>query len=339
MNPRRPRPPDATGPVPLSSFLDETLERLRPHAPPATAGDALLFAGNPQEVAPRALFLDVRLTPLERNAWQVLRMRLNEQGMSTFTYEQLRPYLTSLPYSGQASEETVARALIVLRLARWLSLARRRRDPASGRVLGNLYVLHDEVLTPYEAIQLDPHYLELISHALTHASKTIQRVGTHALTEFTEDPHLTGHALPSRLALLVRRLAACSPAPTAPSSDSEDSETSDSDRLRNQKTDRTVRTVRPIDIYKERTVPRAREETRLRLPDIFKMLKPEQQTGALAALERVKPELRQPVLDEWAGRCQAATVRNPAGYLFGIIQKALRGEFNATKKSSRTQSD
>ena len=34
---------------------------------------------------------------------------------------------------------------------------------------------------------------------------------------------------------------------------------------------------------------------------------------------------RQAVLDEWAARCGGSTVRNPAGYLFGIIQKALRG--------------
>jgi hypothetical protein len=36
---------------------------------------------------------------------------------------------------------------------------------------------------------------------------------------------------------------------------------------------------------------------------------------------------RQAVLDEWAARCRNSAVRNPAGYLFGIIQKAIRGEF------------
>lgn len=37
--------------------------------------------------------------------------------------------------------------------------------------------------------------------------------------------------------------------------------------------------------------------------------------------------MQQSVLDEWDARCRCDTVRNPAGYLFGIIQKALRGEF------------
>jgi hypothetical protein len=64
------------------------------------------------------------------------------------TYEQLRPWLASMPCAAQASHETVARALTLLRLTRWLSLVRRRRDPKTGRILGNLYVLHDEPLTP-----------------------------------------------------------------------------------------------------------------------------------------------------------------------------------------------
>jgi hypothetical protein len=56
-------------------------------------------------------------------------------------------------------------------------------------------------------------------------------------------------------------------------------------------------------------------------------LKDEQQHGALAALQQVAADMQQSVLDEWDARCRRDTIRNPAGYLFGIIQKALRGEF------------
>jgi hypothetical protein len=58
---------------------------------------------------------------------------------------------------------------------------RRRRDPKTGRILGNLYVLHDEPLTPFEAMQLDPDYLGLVSQALTHAAKAVQIVGMNTL--------------------------------------------------------------------------------------------------------------------------------------------------------------
>ena len=78
-----------------------------------------------------------------------------------------------------------------------------------------------------------------------------------------------------------------------------------------------------------RTVPRVRAMQNLRLPERFLRLKGEQQAGALMALQQVDETQRQAVLDEWAARCGGSTVRNPAGYLFGIIQKALRGEFKA----------
>ena len=67
----------------------------------------------------------------------------------------------------------------------------------------------------------------------------------------------------------------------------------------------------------------------LRLPERFLRLKDEQQAGALVALQQVDEAQRQAVLDEWAARCRNSAVRNPAGYLFGIIQKAIRGEFKA----------
>src|SRR5687768_2641296 len=151
----------STGPVPLAEVLQYTLQRLQPVASSTEPGDALLFSGNPHDSVPRKLLLDARLTPLERNAWQVIRMLLDDNRMTAFpTYDQLRPYLTSTPCTGSASNETIARALMLLRLTRWLTWVRHRRDPATGRIQGNVYVLHDEPLTPYEAMQLGSRYLE-----------------------------------------------------------------------------------------------------------------------------------------------------------------------------------
>jgi len=357
--------PGATGPVSLSTILDGALQRLeatraRGNGSTRDSGpqDGFLFSGNRHEAVPRALFFDRRLTPLERNAWQVCRLMLNDDGLTAWpTYEQLRPWLTSMPCVPKASHETVARALTVLRLTRWLSLVRRRRDAISGRILGNLYVLHDEPLSPFEAMQLDSGYLELISQSLTHASKAVQRVGQQALRELTDDPMLNGRLLPTRLQMLAQRMARQpddekesypqdqveqeseeGSAPqlrnrSQPSSDSEAGEKpSESPRLRNPKQDRTE--VLSSRIKKVRTVPRALQS--LRLPDRFGHLKHEQQAGALVALQQVDAEQRQSVLDEWNARCRGNTVRNPAGYLFGIIQKAIRGEFKAWAGQSNT---
>jgi len=330
----------------LAALLDQVRQRM-PAAEPGP--DGFLFSGNPHETVPRALFLDVRLTPLERNAWQVIRLQLNRDGLTALpTYEQLRPFLASMPCGAKASFETVARALTVLRLTRWLSLVRRRRDTRTGRIQGNLYVLHDEPLSPWEAMQLDAEYLSLVSHALGHASKTIQRVGCQVLQETIQDPMLQGRSLPTRLQILAQRMAANSPEtyPQRPADDESEEggetplrnaadPTSESvagpkapqtGLLRNPKPDRTVRNR--ID-KAVRTVPRPPARDALRLPQRFTLLKDGQQHGALAALQQVAADLQQSVLDEWDARCRCNTVRNPAAYLFGIIQKALRGEFTA----------
>ena len=347
--------PPRDNPIALSALFDDALRELAPvQTAPQVAGpasDGFLFSGNRHESVPRALFLDRRLTPLERNAWQVFRLRLNDDGVTAFpTYDQLRPYLASMPCAAQASHETVARALTLLRLTRWLSLVRRRRDPKTGRVLGNLYVLHDEPLTPFEAMQLDPGYLGLVSQALTHAAKAVQIVGMHSLKEIAEDPLLSGRMLPTRLQVLAQRMVGHSWLPERypqdatrhdseegqdgllrnaehPSSESEAGPNPPPDgSLRNPKEDRTVRKDR---INEVRTVPRGKALQNLRLPERFLRLKEEQQAGAMIALQQVDEAQRQAVLDEWAARCRGSTVRNPAGYLFGIIQKAIRGEFKA----------
>lgn len=106
--------------------------------------------------------------------------------------------------------------------------------------------------------------------------------------------------------------------------------------LRNPK---TVRTVQYESFNnKIRTVPRA--GARASLPERFAGLRAEQQAGVLAALQPLEVALQQAVLDEWDARCRSSAVRNPAGYLFGLIQRALRGEFHprAGRENERTAS-
>ncbi len=345
---------DVTNSASLSALFDNAANHLL-NSQEKKSHDGFLYSGNRHETVPRALLLDKRLTPLERNAWQVFRLLLNQDGITAFpTYDQLAPFLASMPCKPKASHETVARALTILRLSRWLSLVRRQRDPRTGRIRGNLYVLHDEPLTPFEAMQLDPEYLELVSNSLEHSSKAIQQVGSQVLQDFSEDPLLRGRILPTRLQVFTRRMTE-KPLETPESypqeqvvheseesldtllrnrewlsSDSEVSaKPSNINQLRNPKTGHRTSTNNNIynNNYSVRTVPRAREDLNLRWPDRFETLKNEQRAGALVALRQVDTHLRQSVLDEWAVRCSDGTIRNPAGYLFGIIQKAVRGEF------------
>ncbi|WP_248746203.1 STY4528 family pathogenicity island replication protein [Pseudomonas sp. MWU12-2037] len=316
--------------------------------------DGFVYSGNPHDSVPRKLLLDRRLTPLERNTWQVIRLLLQGDGITTLpTYEHLRPYLATSPCAAQASCETVARALTLLRLSRWLSLVRRRQPGNAGQWQGNMYVLHDEPLSPSEALHLDADYLELVSQSLVHASKALQRVAYQALQELAEDPLLATQQQTERLQRLAHCLgdasAFTSPEPpliseseVGPASDSEGTPTSESEipspasdseagrkanesaRLRNPK--QVSSTV--LGISKSFCIPRVSDSNPLRPPPRFANLRPEEQSAALATLQRVDPTLRQAVLDEWAIRCEAGGIQRPAAYLFGIVQKALRGDFH-----------
>ncbi|SDB35541.1 hypothetical protein SAMN03159290_02586 [Pseudomonas sp. NFACC13-1] len=333
----------SSAPKPLSSVLDSALKSL---CAPSTQGngDGFLFSGNRHETVPRALLLDERLTPLERNAWQVFRLLLNDDGVTAFpTYDQLRKYLASVPCGALASHESVAKTLTLLRLTRWLSLARRRRDARTGRVLGNLYVLHDRPLTPFEAMQIDPEYMVLVSHTLKHANKGIQRVGLAVLEEISHDPSVQTQLLPSHLQVLALRLQQAQAVDVAPDMPTEEC-TSQALRKQNAPSsvseprpkapqDHSLRHPKPASMLSTKALKTLRtgecsqEGFELDLPPRFSSLTPAQQSGAKVALQRLPGELRQAVLDEWAARCREAHIRNPAGYLFGILQKALQGQF------------
>ncbi len=108
----------------------------------------------------------------------------------------------------QSSHETVARALTLLRLTRWIGPRKAPSRPQDRAHPGQPLCPARRTSHPYEAIQLDVDYLELVSQSLAHASKSIQRVGVHTLREMIDDPLLSGRELPSRLQVISQRLAA-----------------------------------------------------------------------------------------------------------------------------------
>lgn len=312
----------------------------------------IMFTGNPHEAVPRRLLLDNRLTPLERNAWQVFHLLLNDDGLTSFpTYEQLRPYLASSPFK-VASRETVAKALTALRMTRWLSLGGCVRDEVTGQMKGNVYLLHDEPVSIAEAVLLDCGYLDLVNEGLGHTNKSVRDVAAHVVQEFHTDPFLQENTLPSHLERMQQRLTQQSWAKSLVglerASDSElsenESERSERASVRNRgepsldsELSRKPAVLSPVrnpnssststntNVCKN-TVPQACEG--LRLPEQFLLLAADQRRNAMVALGAIGPGLQQQVLDQWAARCASAEVRNPVGYLFGMVQKALRGEFN-----------
>ncbi|WP_460095081.1 STY4528 family pathogenicity island replication protein [Pseudomonas sp. H2_E02] len=301
-----------------------------------------LFSGQSHEIVPRRLLLDSRLTPLERNAWQVFRFMLQGQGVVTPRYEDLQPYLSSVPYGASASRETIARVLTMLRLTRWLSLVSRGRDQLSGRLQGSLYVLHDEPLTPAEAMELDTDYLELVGHALNHTTKAVRIVAQHIVEEIRQDTDIDQGRLPTRLESwgehwTPQELDQVTEEALHDSERGSDHRVrnhvgprSDSERGLNANVAGSVRNPNvACTVSKESicTVPRATPAVdNLHWPDPLH-LSPSERQAVTVALTKLKPADRQAVLNEAGARCAAGSVRKPAAYLMGLIQRALKGDF------------
>ncbi|WP_054889919.1 STY4528 family pathogenicity island replication protein [Pseudomonas sp. NBRC 111129] len=363
---------------PISTLLDSASGQLEAHvqkkraedtAPttaPATPYSGIIFSGNPHETVPRKLLLDNRLTPLERNCWQVFRLLVNEDGITAFpTYDQLRPYLGMNP-GKHASRETVAKALTVLRLTRWLSLGRTVRNEINGQVQGNVYLLHDEPVTPAEALEFDKDYMTLLMQSMEHQNKAIKDIAAITWREFTSDLDV-GRRLPSRIDTISDRLNAQTwavetkqnalPAPEfgirtqqdlavdGLSSESELSTnsakqgalplSSDSELSLKPLSSPSVRSPNSGSTYTntDKSVSKSfvqpRESVGVNWLLALDLLKPEDRVKAREIMGPVPENLREAVINQWKHRCTSGSVAKPLAYLTSLAGKAIRGDFNA----------
>jgi hypothetical protein len=323
--------------------------------------DGLLFFGNPHETVPRALLLDPRLGHVDKLGWQMMRMLVNpDRTTAVPTYDELQPLLRGAP-GQKASRATVARVIAILRLTRWVSLGHRARNEHNGRIIGNVYILHDEPLSPAEASVLDSDYVEYVCRCLDHRNKVVKAVAGIVLEELQEAGAL--HELPTRLDTLAsRRLERASPAIDrheasrfsaashpeneghAPSSQQEpggiQAENSPSSARKlsleskayaaigsvlHENSGSFASTVPTTHCVKHTGTP----VEPLYWPECLSLDRRERQAMELL-MESLPWETRQTILDEAAGRVSGGSVRSPKGFLRGLIKRALDGEFVAT---------
>ena len=210
----------------------------------------------------------------------------------------------------QAATETVNRAITVLRLTRWIHLAPRRRDPRSGQVQINRYRVHATPLSFAAVLEADAEYLTLLTDSLTHKHPAIRIAAKAVLAEIAADPHQVNLLSPE---LCIWIGADGNTDTVEPKSVS-------------------VRTYKilnkEVHTYSTKPIPeKSASVLPLSLPQRFETLQPDQQNDILVKLGKVPPTQRQPVLDEWDCRCERGEARNPVAYLFGLIKKALAGQF------------
>lgn len=357
--------------VPVDDVIQRTLAKMHNRIEQkAQSGEqsneqsGLLFLGNVHDAVPRRLFLDSRLSPLDKMAWVMIRLYAQQNDGAVFpTYDELQCQL-ALPHSDKASRETVSRALLMLRLTGWLSLCKRVRDK-SGRIRGNIYAQHDEPLGLFDAEYFDPGWLDAVADACRHTNKTIRLTALAVLQEIKSDTRMRHRH--SRVALIEARLSApqipqemvssrqkkIPGSETEPGQKSQSSESelsylkgdilpgSDSELSRKsrdgglvRKSNRYVRsfTQSVKDTYvggeSRLSWPTAVIE-RLHTPDRDML---EQQLIALP------DELGQRILDDLAGRMKATEVRNVTAYLLANLKRARQGQFNVGELAAERSS-
>jgi hypothetical protein len=298
------------GPIALADLFDAALKDLAPKPAPAHLRHTCTHAPGvrrcfplqwqPARDVPRRLFLDRRLTPLERNAWQVFRLMLNDDGVTAFpTYEQLRPGWRPCPARpglardrGAGADAAAPDALAEPGAA----TARPQDRPHPRQPLRPARRTPDTV----RGHAARPDYLQLVSQALGHSAKAVQIVGLHTLKEIGKTrccpdapcrrgcrcwPNASptrhhGHRSYPQEDAIHDSEEGAEPSSEwrTPSSESEAGPKPAPDgSLRNPKQDRTVRSSR---INEVRTTAQARALGDLQWPKRFAELKAEQQAGA-----------------------------------------------------------
>ncbi|MDR2155774.1 MAG: hypothetical protein LBE78_12265 [Burkholderiaceae bacterium] len=313
---------------------------------------------------PTALILDHRLTPLERNGWQVLRMLRATDGLSQLaSMGQLRRYLTSTPLGQRAGYETAWRVLTVLRLTGWISLAGQHCDPMTGDVLSALYQVHDSALNFEQACTLDASLPQLLQASVGHENNQVDRIAIHIQENLARAPVVAAGEAEQR-----RHDDDGPPAPkpiqpanqSVPCDTANEPSVSPQTATAHQTTDTQASTYTYPYLYKnirttylahahaheneasypQRLASSASSErgnansvsdsalSLLTLPPCLNNAKADQKRDVRIALRRLPLQQRQDVLDELQARSQGGSIRNIVSYFFGLIRRVFRGEFH-----------
>ncbi len=333
--PQEPRPADR-----LAALLS-TLNR--DHSVLVGEGDndslsQLVFLGNPQDPCPRLLLLDARLEPVDIVTWQIMRIHAQPgQSVAFPSYAELMRWV-------RVSRATLARALLMLRLTRWLCLLSTPRQ-AGGRFANNVYALVDESLPLTESLRFDDGYVALAERARSHRTAHIREVAAGVLDEIataarSSDPAALGPAeLEVQLGLRFEQLRAL----LAPISN---------DRVQNVNTvarssRHGVRNLNAVSCSSSKKITtttdnshsRDAREARIEFPSELTLTDSQRRVLALR-LAGLTSALCRDVLDEATARILAKRrtsdpVRCEFDYVARLASLALKGEFTLTDAGAR----
>ncbi|MEW8279802.1 MAG: STY4528 family pathogenicity island replication protein [Candidatus Thiodiazotropha sp.] len=149
------------------------------------ASDSMLFLGNRHTAFPTLVVQDPVLEPVDKLVWMSIRLQASETGGNTA----FPSYASIARTANVSSKATIARAIAILRITRWLTLCARLRGKC-GRFQGNVFALHDEPLPLGDALHLDSGYMQFLRETAEHRHARVRAVAQGALATIDEDIEL-----------------------------------------------------------------------------------------------------------------------------------------------------
>jgi hypothetical protein len=294
----------------------------------------LVFVGNWQDPCPRRLLFDAGLEPVDIVTWQMIRIYADPAKVVAF------PSYADLMRAIRVSRGTIARALAVLRLTRWLPLCAALRD-SEGRFAGHVYALNDEPLPLAETLAVDAGFIPFVEQATQHRSVHVRKLAASTLemlhAEAVANPRAV-HA-PVRVAdQLASRLTAMRELMGDPVQNlNPASRVQNLNSVRSSSVKKTTTTTPTPE--KSPILSAGKSSTTVTFPDVLSLTESQRRVLALR-LERIPEPLRQSVLDEAAGRVQAKRktadpVRCEFDYVASLCARAAQGEFVLTDAGER----
>ena len=333
----------------LDELVRETVEHVKASAG-TQAVDTMLFLGNRHQSYPTLVITDPVLEPVDKLVWMVIMLQVQAPATRTV----FPGYATVGRMANVGSRSTIARAIAILRITRWLTLCARVRAD-SGRFCSNLYALHDEPLPLADAFHLDTDYLAFLDNATVHGHARVRAVARGMLDSMDADIR-AGHAVGTQEHPISRRLEH-RPDPDSEkpqryfeftqqaiaglqevSSDHPESR-SGHDQKSNMDQVRISNTGSSCYIYKTTTTTPGTSKSEITGEEGLTLIYPRRLLGeqlevANRYLQTLEPGDRQPVLDELEGRFQAEAQGMPPLYdelrfLHALCRAVKRGSFEA----------
>ncbi len=183
----------------LDALIRETVDHVKQSAGTRPA-DTMLFLGNRHQSYPTLVITDPVLEPVDKLVWMVIMLQVQDHTAPTV----FPGYGTIGRMANVGSRSTIARAIAILRITRWLTLcARVRKD--SGQFCSNLYALHDEPLPLADAFHLDTNYMTFLDSSTVHGHARVRTVA-RGLLESMDENIKSGQAVGAQEHPISRRL-------------------------------------------------------------------------------------------------------------------------------------